>query len=424
MRVTPKHNEDCCCLTFCSFQEEQLGTRTLTFINNQVYFSCRSHVYAEDIYESHVDEQDLVRMSDNATKRFIREDVSSALLYFLAVGAYTLRHLTYSSDILRAFTGVNSVLSQKLSTELFCGLPASIFDLALLWQPNGPLKRREGFPSWSWAGWVGPVSWSGDTLEAVSYGLFLTPDQEKKLVAGWLEKRTWIEWEYQAADRHRRSFFNKETPDHSDEGCKGQEHHTARTGNQYGGMQPLDTLIAHYKFQNPQHPRQSMADSLANLHPLRFYTLTAHFRIRPSTEYLRFGSVDKAWKPNGRIVFLLDNIHSQTSGYVLLDESWKTNCSRDQAQEFLMLSEANAYCNWTPPHDNHPYKTLEFYHSYREDDISQYAEFHVMMVVWKTIVVNGDEMRVAERAGLGRVLKPALSDSLKQGPVWKEVMLV
>ena len=45
-----------------------------------------------------------------------------------------------------------------------CGMPSTRLDWALLWQPTGPLRCRaeahsgHSFPSWSWIGWVGPVT--------------------------------------------------------------------------------------------------------------------------------------------------------------------------------------------------------------------------------------------------------------------------
>ncbi|KAE8366547.1 hypothetical protein BDV27DRAFT_155823 [Aspergillus caelatus] len=53
---------------------------------------------------------------------------------------------------------------------MFCGLPLSLFDQALLWYPTSPTRRRlandstPAYPSWSWAGWVGSVDYQLDIL--------------------------------------------------------------------------------------------------------------------------------------------------------------------------------------------------------------------------------------------------------------------
>lgn len=117
-------------------------------------------------------------------------------MYFQAVKAYYLRTLTFLSDTLKAFSGIGAILSQALSLKMIYGLPASIFDLALLWQPAGRMSRKEGFSSWSWAGWHGAVQWSGDTMELASYGLLLDRKQEQDIITRWIRTRTWIDWKY------------------------------------------------------------------------------------------------------------------------------------------------------------------------------------------------------------------------------------
>jgi hypothetical protein len=82
--------------------------------------------------------------------------------YMLLVCAYNSRQLTFEKDVLAAFKGVTNVLSRTFKGGFLCGLPEMFFDVALLWQPQRPLKRRAGLPSWSWVGWEGkidPDSW-------------------------------------------------------------------------------------------------------------------------------------------------------------------------------------------------------------------------------------------------------------------------
>lgn len=361
-------------------------------------------------------------MHDSIRNKTIAKEIGPSKLYFNAIQTYTTRHLTVPSDILKAFTGVGSVLGQRLGKRQLCGLPASIIDAALLWQPVGRMSRRQGFPSWSWAGWTGGVSWSGDTLDLVSYGD--TPEDERQWLTTWLRSRTWIEWKFVTADGRVESLLDNGAQKDAHEDLTGDEIHPPMQGNQYEVAQLLDPIIAQYKTRyNTRHSSSSLLDVPKNLRPLGFYIVTAHFRIQPSNAYLRYGSLDKAWEPNGRIVFLLHNVHSQISGYVLLDESWTRRFSSDQPYEFLMLSEANYTCQWRRPHEDHPYKSKQFYDSYGRED-SQYVEYHAMMILWKTLVVGGADMKVAERVGLGRVMKEALGDSVGEKAVWKEIVLI
>jgi hypothetical protein len=136
--------------------------------------------------------------------------------------------------------------------------------------------------------------------------------------------------------------------------------------------------------------------------------------MKPSNHYLRYGSVDPAWEPNGRVVFLLYTEDLQTCGYVLLDEAWKSKFCAEESYEFLLLSEANYYCDWRRPHEDHPFKRFNGY--------QDYEEFHVMMVEWKE--VGGDGTKAAERVGLGRVLKEVVRSIDAKNIAWKEVVLI
>ncbi|KLU80955.1 hypothetical protein MAPG_00051 [Magnaporthiopsis poae ATCC 64411] len=90
-------------------------------------------------------------------------------LYRLAVDDYTKRQLSWDADAVDAFTGVEHIIRRGTNTTFWHGLPSFAFEDALLWQPDdGFLERRRDpktgaplFPSWSWAGWRGHVSYRG-----------------------------------------------------------------------------------------------------------------------------------------------------------------------------------------------------------------------------------------------------------------------
>jgi hypothetical protein len=88
--------------------------------------------------------------------------------YDLTISYYTMRDLSYQSDILNAFEGVMTVLSDAMSTAFWQGIPENILPLALCWQLEGDFQRRVNtplgeapsgptFPSWGWAGWLSRV---------------------------------------------------------------------------------------------------------------------------------------------------------------------------------------------------------------------------------------------------------------------------
>lgn len=87
-------------------------------------------------------------------------------LYRRAVDDYTKRKLTWESDAVDAFAGVEHIVRQGTNTKFWFGLPSFAFEQALLWQAREPLERRIQdnetiFPSWSWAAWRGQVFYRG-----------------------------------------------------------------------------------------------------------------------------------------------------------------------------------------------------------------------------------------------------------------------
>jgi len=90
-------------------------------------------------------------------------------IYARIIFSYSGRQLTYQSDILAAFSGLSSAISQLSSTEFLLGTPAISFDLALPWVHLSPLDRRLDsyyenkslrLPSWTWAAWTGNVTYN------------------------------------------------------------------------------------------------------------------------------------------------------------------------------------------------------------------------------------------------------------------------
>ena len=70
---------------------------------------------------------------------------------------YSLRTMTKVEDALNAFLGVLQCMETMYEDGFFWGLPVANFQWGLLWQFESPPTRREGFPTWSWAGWEAVV---------------------------------------------------------------------------------------------------------------------------------------------------------------------------------------------------------------------------------------------------------------------------
>lgn len=81
--------------------------------------------------------------------------------YANLVSQYSRRRLEFHSDVLNAFAGLSHVMELCFKSPVKQGLPENLLDMALMWRPAERLERRptEGLPSWSWAGWKGPVKY-------------------------------------------------------------------------------------------------------------------------------------------------------------------------------------------------------------------------------------------------------------------------
>lgn len=102
--------------------------------------------------------------------------------------SYSHSQFSNDVDILRAFSGILRRVCDRLGNHgAINGLPIALLDGCLVFEPlrNNALRRRSIFPSYSWAGWRGPVA----------IGLGGLPDNE------WQQSSTWIIFHTRYADR-------------------------------------------------------------------------------------------------------------------------------------------------------------------------------------------------------------------------------
>ena len=118
---------------------------------------------------------------------------------------YTRRDLSFQSDALNAMQGIFRAFAALPSpTRHFWGIPMDIwpadkpgyprgsagklcseesFARSLYWFLKEPSHRREGFPTWSWAGWKGKIS---DSFHAPGWSLGLQRSDESCDIKVWL----------------------------------------------------------------------------------------------------------------------------------------------------------------------------------------------------------------------------------------------
>lgn len=156
-----------------TYQERKLSNRLLVFTEHQVYFNCQHATYRED---QHLEIEDLPHnllmwhKSERDHRLFLHKKTNFEV-YVREVRQYSSRFISYDSDALNAFAGISQLLEISFRGHFIFGIPETAFDAGLLWYPTTRLKRRLDpetgaalFPSWSWAGWAGSVTYDDDNL--------------------------------------------------------------------------------------------------------------------------------------------------------------------------------------------------------------------------------------------------------------------
>lgn len=163
-----------------TYQEFMLSKRMLFFTPQLVFYICAQRSFAEDHYRppagttyttkskakpANLTKAELVAEIDQRHTINMRREFRYAQnfhAYRNLVEDLSIRHLTYQGDALKSMAGVLQAMILSGAEIYICGLPSSMLEWGLLWQPKGPLTRRGStstgplFPSWSWIGWEGP----------------------------------------------------------------------------------------------------------------------------------------------------------------------------------------------------------------------------------------------------------------------------
>jgi len=158
-----------------TFQEAIFSKRMLVF-NGLVSWVCRHAQYYEEVeiptswadYYQGTELRSLfvTAIPNRKLANLVWNGIPDLHGWRQLVTLYQKRDLTYDSDALNAFEGVQAALRLGFHGGFLHGLPEMFFDMALLWQPRltcyqpAPRKsngRNKLFPSWSWAGWKSEV---------------------------------------------------------------------------------------------------------------------------------------------------------------------------------------------------------------------------------------------------------------------------
>ncbi|KAH7393822.1 heterokaryon incompatibility protein-domain-containing protein [Phaeosphaeria sp. MPI-PUGE-AT-0046c] len=156
-----------------TYQEDFFARRRLIFTEEQVFFECKQYWGNESLPLAISAKGDLSTYLSVVSLQKSR----SALSLIDHIKVFTNRDLTYQSDALDALQGIFASFSREpRPIKQLWGIPTatigygprfrhndlhSILAFGLTWDNAGSesATRREGFPSWSWAGWITPVNW-------------------------------------------------------------------------------------------------------------------------------------------------------------------------------------------------------------------------------------------------------------------------
>ncbi|KAM7202261.1 Heterokaryon incompatibility protein (HET) domain containing protein [Rhypophila sp. PSN 637] len=167
LQTTPWNSRAWC------YQEKVLSHRAIIFTSRGIYLQCQKGTYNA--------ETGLRLAEGKKTKSQVKYNGIGGMLsippeqglesYISAVEYYSSRKLTKQSDRLNAFQAIFQRYRGSIdgmSSGFLYGMPVDGFDQLICFRnkPHSPHLRNTSFPSWSWLGWNGPVSFNRELLAA------------------------------------------------------------------------------------------------------------------------------------------------------------------------------------------------------------------------------------------------------------------
>lgn len=365
-----------------------LSRRIIYFVDNKVYFRCRSTVEFE-----HADPRPDGRLSFRKQHPFQRPSYSHILLadpildFNEMVALYSKRALTYQADALNAMRGIVRRVSDKMACRFVEGIPTAAVDLVIIFRRayGSQLRRREDFPSYSWTGWMG--------------AMVMIPQVEGFPIAHrmnkWLTTNTWIIWHMRTPQGIRAPLWDySENLDFPWHDINYVGYRERERFNIPGCDIDANRTVPTTQFSPDRAPADATTPA-RGYHLLEFWTLSVFFHLREiDTEY----STASLWDP----------VDHGACGYVYLDGLEDTrfyeDTSSDRSFELIVLSKAN------PASFAAEFQGIRFSFLGGSGPL-----YNVMLLEWMG--------SVAERRGLGLISQSSLTHSLAPGPVWKEILL-
>ncbi|KAJ4292532.1 hypothetical protein N0V90_009195 [Kalmusia sp. IMI 367209] len=146
-----------------TYQEGLLSKRKIIFTDHGVFYVCNWVHASEYISVNPLSTLGIMGLGPGPFSDMTR--LQSDLPYETIIKEYTARKMSYESDALNACLGI---LQAKETTHIW-GIKADLNTpgkrtVSLCWILVDPTTRRLDFPSWSWTGWNGTVSFLNDMI--------------------------------------------------------------------------------------------------------------------------------------------------------------------------------------------------------------------------------------------------------------------
>jgi hypothetical protein len=369
-----------------------LSRRSLIFINNCVYFRCRRCAWCEDNTDH------LYPEVDNQAEELLGSLIPLALdptepalsAYQILLLYFSRRELTKDNDAINAFAGMLRFLGTRMKTPILEGLPTASFDISLLFF-GSELRRRPGFPSYSWAGWSGPVQgpkeldWHWPEDDSI---VKLNPNNTTINANEWLDTKTWVLWYERSPLGELQMLAIPSSGDQPNRTMDGK------------GQYNVSYNDRRHPFLSENLPRRPTihVDYIHTYPVLQFWTYTVQLSLVSSKD------------EEGSKMLQVSDRRGQVCGHVAPNNVGLIDIS--VPAEFLLLSE----CRYSLVDD---FKVTE--NHWIPQDTEAYAldsiwNFYRVMLVWSE---NG----IAERRGIGTIHKRSLDWAYEPGKLWKEVVL-
>lgn len=151
---------------FRTFQEYIVAPRRLIFHHQTVSWACQGATTQENGIEP--DASLILIDLPRVLAPRMWTSWPNLHTYQSMVEYFSSRTLSKSDDVLNAFEAIMNVQGRTMKGGILYGLPELFFSAAFLWTPpfKHKLRRRTDekgailldVPSWSWAGWMGPIA--------------------------------------------------------------------------------------------------------------------------------------------------------------------------------------------------------------------------------------------------------------------------